>query len=257
MLPVIGVVGFKNSGKTFTISYICNKLSNEGYRILPIKHIAHEDFTIISNNKKDTTLLYHSCKGTGYVADSGELGIIIRDINVDIIDLSTKIRNIFNYDLIILEGFSRKIIHNSNIIKIICIKDKRELENLNIDGIYIPCSLTLQDKTILKIPEELDKLVYLVKTFIKIFKTYEKLPRIDCKKCGYTCWKMAEKIYRGEKSFNDCKTLQESVKIIVNEIEIPLNEFVRKLCTNIILGLIRSLKGVPENINNIRIEIRL
>ncbi|MHA2179903.1 MAG: hypothetical protein ACXAAH_00615 [Promethearchaeota archaeon] len=47
------------------------------------------------------------------------------------------------------------------------------------------------------------------------------------------------------------------VKLIVNEREVPLKDFMEGMLTNIILGYLKSTKGVPQNIENIKIEITL
>ncbi len=254
MLPIIAVLGFKNSGKTLIISEICRRLTREGVKILPIKHIPHKDFTILKE-KKDTTVLYENCRGTGYLADSGEIGLIIRD-SIDIVEFSLKVRTLLGYDLIMLEGFSKKVLRNDKIVKIICLRNIDEIKDFQPEGISIYCSLNIYTKEIVKIPENIDIIVNFIKRFLRVYEIYERLPRLDCGRCGLTCWRMAELIFIGSKSFNDCVTLRDNVKIIVNDIEIPLNEFVRKVCSNIILGLLRSLKGVPDDIRRVRIELR-
>ncbi|KKN23467.1 hypothetical protein LCGC14_0904680 [marine sediment metagenome] len=47
------------------------------------------------------------------------------------------------------------------------------------------------------------------------------------------------------------------VKLIVNEKEIPLKDFMRGMLTNLILGYLKSAKGVPEEIKKIKISINL
>lgn len=47
------------------------------------------------------------------------------------------------------------------------------------------------------------------------------------------------------------------VKLKVNEREIPLKDFMEGMLTNILLGFLNSTKGVPENIENINIEIKI
>ncbi|MFX1393572.1 MAG: hypothetical protein ACFFAH_08355 [Promethearchaeota archaeon] len=42
-----------------------------------------------------------------------------------------------------------------------------------------------------------------------------------------------------------------------NEKEIPLNDLMQDMLTNIILGYLKTAKQVPENINNISIKIEL
>ena len=47
------------------------------------------------------------------------------------------------------------------------------------------------------------------------------------------------------------------VNLIVNEKKIPLKDFMQEMLTNIILGYLESTKGLPEKIENIKIEINL
>ena len=42
------------------------------------------------------------------------------------------------------------------------------------------------------------------------------------------------------------------VNLKVNEKEVPLKDFMEGMLTNIILGYLKSTKGVPENIENIK-----
>jgi hypothetical protein len=43
----------------------------------------------------------------------------------------------------------------------------------------------------------------------------------------------------------------------VNEKKIPLKDFMQEMLINIIKGFLNSTKGVPQNIENINIEITL
>ncbi|MFX1601371.1 MAG: hypothetical protein ACFFB6_12300 [Promethearchaeota archaeon] len=45
------------------------------------------------------------------------------------------------------------------------------------------------------------------------------------------------------------------VILSVNEKKIPLKDFMQEMLTNIIKGYLKTTKGVPENIENIKIEI--
>jgi len=49
----------------------------------------------------------------------------------------------------------------------------------------------------------------------------------------------------------------DSVNLKINEIEIPLNELMETMLTNIILGYLKSAKKIPEEIKQIKIEIEL
>ncbi|MFW9772902.1 MAG: hypothetical protein ACFFEO_12160 [Candidatus Thorarchaeota archaeon] len=44
-------------------------------------------------------------------------------------------------------------------------------------------------------------------------------------------------------------------KLSVNEEKIPLKDFMQDMLGNIVLGYLKSTKGVPENIENVKIEI--
>ncbi len=47
------------------------------------------------------------------------------------------------------------------------------------------------------------------------------------------------------------------VKLNVNEKEIPLKDFMGGMLINLILGYLKSAKGIPEKIERIKIEINL
>ena len=56
MTKVVGIVGWKDVGKTFFVTEIINLLVKKGYKVGAIKH-AHHDFDI---DKPGTCLLYTS-----------------------------------------------------------------------------------------------------------------------------------------------------------------------------------------------------
>ena len=43
----------------------------------------------------------------------------------------------------------------------------------------------------------------------------------------------------------------------VNEKKIPLKDFMQEMLSNIVQGFLKSTKGVPQNIENIKITINL
>ena len=47
------------------------------------------------------------------------------------------------------------------------------------------------------------------------------------------------------------------VVLKVNEKDIPLNDFMEQMVTNLLLGYLKTAKEIPENINSIKIEINL
>jgi hypothetical protein len=47
------------------------------------------------------------------------------------------------------------------------------------------------------------------------------------------------------------------VELLVNDKKIPLKGFMQEMLTNIIQGYLKSTRGIPETIENIKIEINL
>jgi len=47
------------------------------------------------------------------------------------------------------------------------------------------------------------------------------------------------------------------VKILINDKAIPINQFIKDVTVNVTLGIINSLKKIPEQKKSIKIEIEL
>jgi molybdopterin-guanine dinucleotide biosynthesis protein B len=87
-----------------------------------------------------------------------------------------------------------------------------------------------------------------------------RLPGIDCKKCGYpTCRALSEAILRGEATLHSCRTLAVTdLLLTVDGKQIYLSEFPKSLVKNVILGMVGSLKGVTmAKTKRIIFDIRL
>ena len=51
--------------------------------------------------------------------------------------------------------------------------------------------------------------------------------------------------------------MAEDTKLNINGKKIPLNDFMESMLKNLILGYLKSAKGIPEDIKQITIEIKL
>ena len=49
----------------------------------------------------------------------------------------------------------------------------------------------------------------------------------------------------------------ENINLKINEKEIPLNELMKEMLMNLVLGYLKSAKKIPEEIKTIKIEINL
>ncbi len=87
----------------------------------------------------------------------------------------------------------------------------------------------------------------------------KKLPGLNCKSCGFSsCVEMAKAIVKGEKNLEDCSILSKKDTFIIriNDKEVMMGNFVRKILKKTLLAMISSLK-TPEIKSGDVIEIRI
>ncbi len=258
-VPVIGVVGRKDSGKTVIIESIVQTLTKKGYRVATAKHVNQKGFSIDTEGK-DTWR--HSVAGANPVVSVSniETGILIKD-GVKRFSLDELLRFAPEADFIMLEGFSWLVLNDEHVGKILCVRTREEYEDYRKKAkgeIIAFCSMRPLGKPILRIKEDSKILVRQALKFIrekqKISKILCLLPGLDCTKCGYsTCEEMAVAIYGKEAKLNDCVPLRLRSKlktrITVNDVEVPIQPFVSEIIRNSILGMVSSLKGVSVSGN--------
>ncbi|GAG44320.1 unnamed protein product, partial [marine sediment metagenome] len=82
-----------------------------------------------------------------------------------------------------------------------------------------------------------------------------KLPNLNCGECGYQdCYGLAQEIVKGNKTSDDCPSLEPSTLVKVNGKIVPMNPLISKIIKNTIIGLLSSLKGFIKG--DIEIEIK-
>ena len=115
-MKVFGIIGNKNSGKTFFVRKIINKLTLLKFKVGSIKH-AHHNFDI---DKPDTDSYMHRQAGSEQViiSSSKRWAKIIELNNSKEKSLSELINELDKPDIVIVEGFK-----NENHSKIEIIKD--------------------------------------------------------------------------------------------------------------------------------------
>ena len=117
-MKIIGIVGWKNTGKTFFVSKIIKKLKSKNCRIASIKH-AHHTFDIDHPN---TDSYIHRISGSSQVIiSSSKRWAKINEIeNQNEKKLDELISEISETDIVIVEGYK-----NENHPKIEIINDKK------------------------------------------------------------------------------------------------------------------------------------
>ena len=264
--PIVGVVGHKNSGKTTVVESIVQELAKRGYRVATAKHIPQKGFSIDTEGK-DTWK--HSTAGANPVVSVSdvETAVLIKNGEAQF-SLDQLLRFAPEVDIIVLEGFSRLILDDENVGKILCVRSREEYDDFMEKArgeIIASCGAQHIGSPILRIKEDSQILVGRALRYIrkqrKILMILSRLPVLNCGKCGYSsCEEMAVAIYRRKAKLNDCVTLRLRSKlktwITVNDNEIPIQPFVSEIIRNALLGMVSSLKGVSiKGDEEIRIKI--
>ena len=106
MTKVVGIVGWKDVGKTFFVTEIINLLVQKGYKVGAIKH-AHHNFDI---DKPGTDSFKHRQSGASEViiSSSKRWAKIIEHKNNNEKKLNELLKEFINVDLVIVEGFKKE-----------------------------------------------------------------------------------------------------------------------------------------------------
>ena len=105
MSKIIGIIGWKDVGKTHYASLIIKSLVNKGYQVGSIKH-AHHDFDI---DKPGTDSFKHREAGSNQViiSSSKRWAKITENNNENEKSLDDLIKELHNVDIVIVEGFKK------------------------------------------------------------------------------------------------------------------------------------------------------
>lgn len=240
-MRVIGITGYKKSGKTTLTLKLSNELIKRGYKVAVVKHINENIDQVNTDTSKYKEVL------TQVAAITPEESVIFLKNKKNL----EEIIKYFEVDIILIEGFKKE----KTFPKIVCLRVESERAEL-FDGLQL-CTAgfvstevipklydynILDDKDIKKIAE------------ITINKSF-KLPNLNCGECGYQdCYGLAQEIVKGNKTLDDCSSLEPSTLVKVNGKIISMNSFISKIVKNTIIGLLSSLKGFIKGDIEIKIK---
>jgi molybdopterin-guanine dinucleotide biosynthesis protein MobB len=211
----------------------------------------------------------HAAAGANPVADVSdiEMSLLIKN-GIEQFSLDSFLSFTPIADVVVLEGFSHIVMNDERVGKILCVRDNREYEGLRKKALgktVAFCSLQRLEKPILRIKEDAQILLKRVLTYInrekKISKILNCLPGLNCRKCGYpSCEEMAAAIYKRKAKLSNCVTLrlrsELRTKIVIDELEVPIQTFASEIIRKSVLGMISSLKGVSVK-GNERVDINI
>ncbi len=228
-MRVIGVIGYKNSGKTTLIEEI---LKHSDKKIAVIKHTKEDveldrvgtDTYRLSNAGAKITVLATD-KKTVFFTDRMDLENIL------------SVLSDYNIDFVIIEGFKEGL-KRLNIPKIVMLKDKEGNELIDDHTAMIIEDYNYNIDDVLKVIYE---------------KAVVPTMNLNCGHCGYNCKTFVKAVVKDEAKWDDC-VLAKGIKIIVDGKIIPAVPFVSKIVGNTIKAMIETLKGV-DNPKHIKVEI--
>ncbi|HUX76548.1 MAG TPA: molybdopterin-guanine dinucleotide biosynthesis protein B [Anaerolineae bacterium] len=250
MPRVVGIIGFKNSGKTTLARKLARELIRRGHKVAVVKHLSHH----LDLPGKDTTILGEEAGQVGFVSPQGS-GVFWKK--------QSSLEDIIPYleaDIVLVEGFKAEKTYP----KVVCLRgepddaDPRRSGEL-FDGLAI-CAVGPADQVgeldvpsfdRLRIPlldrDDVGRVADLVEQ--KAFK----LPNLDCGGCGHErCYDLAREIVAGSRSVEDCVSLHPATEVSVDGQPIPLNPFISRIVRGTILGMLSSFKGFKKG----KVEIR-
>jgi molybdopterin-guanine dinucleotide biosynthesis protein B len=240
-MRVIGITGYKKSGKTALILKLSDELIKRGYKVAVIKHINENIDQVNTDTSKYKEVL------TQVAAITPEESVIFLKNKKNL----EEIMKYFEADIILIEGFKRE----KTFPKVVCLRKKSEKAEL-FDGLQL-CTVGFVPKDVnsniydfnISKDEDIKKIANIV-----IEKSF-KLPNLNCGECGYQdCYGLAQEIVKGSKTFDDCSSLEPSTLVKVNGKIISMNPFIAKIVKNTIIGFLSSLKGFIKGDIEIKIK---
>ena len=153
-MKIIGIVGWKNSGKTFYVSQIIKKLKSKNYRISSIKH-AHHEFDI--DNQNTDSYIHRKSGSSQVIISSSKRWAKINELeNKNEKKLDELISELSETDIVIVEGYKNE---NHPKIEVISEKENKHLfQNIkNVIAIISDVNLDTNLKHFKK--NEIDKIV--------------------------------------------------------------------------------------------------
>ena len=251
MLQVVGIVGYKDSGKTTLTRKLARELIGRGHEVAVVKHLPHH----VDLPEKDTMVLGEVVGQVGFVSPQWSGVFWKKQLSLeDIIPHMAA-------DIVLVEGFKAA----KTFPKVVCLRgepgdaDRDRWEDLFVglaicavgpadlvERLHVPPFDSLQVPFLDRY--EVSKVADLVEQ--KAFK----LPNLNCGGCGHEqCYGLAREIVAGNRSVEDCVSLQPGTEVRIDGQPMPLNPFISRIVRDTILGMLSSLKGFRKG----KIEIRM
>ena len=234
----VAVVGFKDSGKTRVVEAVVRELRGRGYVVGTLKHTAEN--VLLDTPGKDTWRHREAGAEATAILHERSAAFFI-DKYLTVYETASKLGGL---DFLVLEGFKSL----GTVAKVILPREAGEVEGLS-DGLEIAC-VDLVDGGLgseVGVPvfsiDEIGGVVDVIEE-----RAFHLLPGLNCHGCGYSdCREMAGAILAGDSDASKCVVMGSTgISLRVDGEEVLLGPFVQGLTKNVIMGLVKSLKGVED-----------
>jgi molybdopterin-guanine dinucleotide biosynthesis protein B len=197
-LKVVGVIGFKKSGKTTLGNRLSKALMNRGLKVAVFKNAAHHDVS----TETDTGKYREHCHFVAALSFGGVRMFLRGARSIE------EILSLAESDVVVLEGFKQEKTYP----KIVCLRDKEEERDL-FDGLQL---FTASLRTGIS-DFEIDNDIHIERMADAVLQRAFKLPALDCGRCGHPlCYNLAREIVGGRKSPSDCVFHDPSIRILID-----------------------------------------
>ncbi len=235
-------------GKTLVATRVVEALVKAGYSVGVVKH----SLSGITLEEKDSARFLRAGAPEVVVATRELVLRYSRGMADDLEELASYVGR----PLVVAEGFKEARLGDS----VVVVESLDEVsEPLSGDAIAVALSRASREPVARRVGEvpvftadQSDELAGLI--LKRALKHYvAQLPNLNCGACGVSsCEALALKVLRGER--RTCPVTL-GVRVVVNDREIPLNPFAKRVVSSVLEGLLGSLKGVPSDVKRITVTI--
>jgi molybdopterin-guanine dinucleotide biosynthesis adapter protein len=169
-MKVLVFVGYSESGKTFTIVNVVRQLVKAGKKVGTLKHIHDEGFTMDTVGK-DTWRHGEAGASTVIALAPNELAIIEKgDTRKLTLDELVRLFRSRGVDYLLVEGLYRRFSRRRGVLRILCVKNLEEAEELLKEHERPLCILnrkksggtTFHGIPMLKLPRDMERLMAMI-----------------------------------------------------------------------------------------------
>ncbi len=235
----IAIVGFKGAGKTQVVEALVGELTRRGLRVGTLKHASRTH--LLDTPGKDTWRHREAGSVASAILTSEGAAMFLNQ-TVGVTDAVEKLGSL---DIVVLEGF-KSLDAVARIIVPRCDEDVEALTNGLEVAISSPSveGLSIGEMGAPVIPlSRVRDLADLVES-----KAFPLLLGLNCDGCGYeSCRDLAQAILAGEAEAEKCVNYwRGAVRLKVNDRVVAMNPFVQEIMRNVVLGIVRALRGGEE-----------